>query len=166
MGRSKPDEPLKLPHKTQNNEQNKQTNKRKHNTKRNTTCGKNHHNTNRKRKRNRKKRKSTEKRDRTHEKYVRNQENIPYYKGYRTYRRINRKDSNKQQFDEDGELINSSNEDFEQPSDEDAQGKVITMRQINIARVENTNHTPHKQDSNPAAAEEEAPPSPERQDRP
>jgi hypothetical protein len=52
---------------------------------------------------------------------VRNPENIPYYKGEKIYRRINRKDRNKQNFDEDGEVIGLTDEDFEQPLDEDAQ---------------------------------------------
>jgi hypothetical protein len=65
---------------------------------------------------------STEKRDRTQEKYhVRNPENHPYHEGEKNYRRIDRKDRNKQQFDENGEVVDSSDEDFEQPSDKDTQ---------------------------------------------
>jgi hypothetical protein len=111
-------------------------------------------------------RESTEKRDRTHEKYVRNPENIPYYEGDIIYQRINRKYGNKQQFDKDGQVIDSSEEDFEQPSDENAQGNVLTMHQLNIDGVDDTKQMPNKQDAKTAAEEEEqASPSPSRQDR-
>jgi hypothetical protein len=78
---------------------------------------------------------------------VRNPENIPYYKGDKNYRRINRKYQKKQQFDGDGEVVDSSEEDFEQPSDEDAQGNVLSMHKMNIDGVDNTNQTPNKQDT-------------------
>jgi hypothetical protein len=42
-------------------------------------------------------------------------------------------------------------EDFEQPSDEDAQGNVLMMRQMNIDGVDDTTQTPDKQDAKPAA---------------
>jgi hypothetical protein len=111
-------------------------------------------------------RESTEKRDRTHERYVRNPENIPHYEGDKIYRRINRKDQNNQQFDEDSRVIHSSDEYFGQPLDEDAQGNVLTMRQMDINGEYDTKQTPNKQDAKPAAEEEEqTSPFLDRQDR-
>jgi hypothetical protein len=52
-------------------------------------------------------------------------------------------------------VIDSSEEDFEQPLDENAQGNVLTMRQMNIDGVDNTNQNPNKQDTKPASKEEE-----------
>jgi hypothetical protein len=52
-------------------------------------------------------------------------------------------------------VIDSSEEDFEQPSDEDAQRNVLTMRQMNIDGVDNTNQNPNKHDTKPASKEEE-----------
>jgi hypothetical protein len=63
-------------------------------------------------------------------------------------------------------VIDSSDEGFEQPSDEDAQGNVLTMRQMDIDREDGTTQTPNKQDAKPEAEEEEQVlPSTERQDR-
>jgi hypothetical protein len=59
------------------------------------------------------------------EKYIRNPENIPYYDGDTLDRRIYRRDRNKHQLDEDGDPINSTDDEFMQPSDEDAQGNVL-----------------------------------------
>jgi hypothetical protein len=39
-------------------------------------------------------------------------ENIPYYEGDELARRIYRKDRNKQQLNEEGDLVNSSDEEF------------------------------------------------------
>jgi hypothetical protein len=77
-------------------------------------------------------------------------------------RRINRKDQNKKQFDEDGEVIEWSDKYFEQPSDEDPQENFLTMRQLNINGMENTNLTPNNQDTNPETEEQEqeTPPPP------
>jgi hypothetical protein len=97
----------------------------------------------------------TKKRGRPHEKYVRNPENIPYYEGDKIYQRVNRKDRNKQHFDEDGEVVDLSDDEFKQTSDEDAQGNVLTMSQLIINGKDNSNHTPDKQDAKPAAKEEE-----------
>jgi hypothetical protein len=51
---------------------------------------------------------------------------MPYYESESIHKRINRNDRNKEQFDEAGDVVNSSDDDFLQPSDEDAQGNVIT----------------------------------------
>jgi hypothetical protein len=59
------------------------------------------------------------------EAYIRNPENIPYYDGDILDRRINHRDRNKHQLDEDGEPINSTDDELVQPSDEDAQGNVL-----------------------------------------
>jgi hypothetical protein len=64
------------------------------------------------------------------EKYIRNPENIPYYDGDTTDRRIYRRDRNKHQLDEDGETINSTDDEFMQPSDEDAQGNFLPDEEI------------------------------------
>jgi hypothetical protein len=60
----------------------------------------------------------------TCEKYIWNPENIPYCDGYTSVRRTFRRDHNQHQLDEDGETINSTDDEFMQPSDEDAQGNV------------------------------------------
>jgi hypothetical protein len=62
----------------------------------------------------------TENRDRPQEKCERNPENIPYYESEKIHRRINRKDQYNQQFDEDGEVIDSRNGGFQQSLDEDS----------------------------------------------
>jgi hypothetical protein len=49
----------------------------------------------------------------------------------------------------------SSYEEFEKPSDEDAQGNVLTMRQMNIDGEDDTKQTLHKKDTKPEAEEEE-----------
>jgi hypothetical protein len=59
-----------------------------------------------------------ENRDIPQEKCERNPHNIPYYKSEKIHRRINSR--NKQQFDEDDEVIDSSDDSFQQPSDEEA----------------------------------------------
>jgi hypothetical protein len=66
------------------------------------------------------------KRNIAQKKYVRTPENIPYYEGEELARRIYQKDRNKQKLKEEGDLVNSSDEEFIQPSDEDAQGNVLT----------------------------------------
>jgi hypothetical protein len=60
-----------------------------------------------------------------HEAYIWNPENIPYYDGDTIDRIVYRRDRNKQQLDEDGDPINSTDDEFMQPSDEDAQGNVL-----------------------------------------
>jgi hypothetical protein len=110
---------------------------------------------------------STEKRDRPHEKYVRNPENIPYYEAEKTHQRINKKDKNKQQFDKDGEVIDSSDDGFKQPSDQDEQGNVLTTDKLVLNGMDKSNYTLDKQDTKPAAEQEEqeTPPSPLRNTR-
>jgi hypothetical protein len=118
MARSKPNKPLKSPHKQQIEEQNKQN-------KTYTTPSVTPHTTKTiKRKTGTEER--SEKRDITQRKYIQNPENIPYYEGDSIHRRINRNDRNKEQFDESGDIAISSDDDFMQPSDEDPQGNVIT----------------------------------------
>jgi hypothetical protein len=105
----------------------------------------------------------TEKRDIPQEKYQRNPENIPDYESEKIHQRINRKDLHKQQFDEDGKVIDSSDDGFQQPSDEDAQGNVLTEEEIALIKMNNSHSTPNKQDEKPAAEPEDqtTPPSPE-----
>jgi hypothetical protein len=62
--------------------------------------------------------------------YIRNLENIPYYDGYTKYRIIYRHDRNKHQLDEDGEPINTTEDELMQPSDEDAQGNDLPDEEI------------------------------------
>jgi ssDNA-binding replication factor A large subunit len=83
------------------------------------------------------------------------------------HQKINRKYRNKQQFDEDGEVIYSSDNAFKQPPDEDEQGNVLTMDELATNRMYKSNCTPEKQDTKPAAEQEEqdTPPSPERNPR-
>jgi hypothetical protein len=78
-------------------------------------------------------------------------------------RRINRKDSHKQQFDEDDEVIDSSDDGFQQPLGKDAQGNVLTEEELALTKMNDSHHTPNKQDPQPAANPEyqETPPSPE-----
>jgi hypothetical protein len=157
MTRSKPNKPLKSPNKPQNNEQNKQN---KENTTQNVTPHTARATTTQTGTETAKE--STEKRDRPFEKYVSNPENTPYYDRDKLYRRIDRKDQNKQQFDEDGEVIDSRDNEFKKPPDEYAQGNILTMSQLLINGMEKSNQTPNKQDAKPAAKEEEqeTPPSP------
>jgi hypothetical protein len=105
----------------------------------------------------------TEKRDIHQEKYERNPENIPYYESERIHGRINRKDRHKQQFDEDGEVIDSNEDGFQQPSDEDAQGNILMEEELALTKINDSHRTPNKQDVKPAADPEDqaTPPSPE-----
>jgi hypothetical protein len=88
------------------------------------------------------------------EKYIRNPENIPYYDGDTKDRRIYRCDRNKHQLDEDGEPINSTDDEFMQPSDEDAQGNVLPDEEIEIKEMDASQQTPSKEDSKPAVQSE------------
>jgi hypothetical protein len=94
------------------------------------------------------------KRNITHKKYVRNPENIPYYEGDTLDRRIYRQDRNQQQLNEEGELVNSSDDEFVQPSDEDAQGNVLTEEELTSKRMSDVYRSPSKEDSKPAAQPE------------
>jgi hypothetical protein len=88
------------------------------------------------------------------EKYIRNWENIPYYDVDTLDRRIYRRDRNKHQLDEDGEPINSTDDEFMQPLDEDAQGNVLLDEEIERKRMAAALQTPSKEDSKPAAQSE------------
>jgi hypothetical protein len=83
------------------------------------------------------------------EKYIRNPENIPYYNGDKLDRRIYHRERNKHQLDEDGEPINSIDNEFMQPSDEDTQGNVLPDEEIERKRMAATQQTPSKEDSKP-----------------
>jgi hypothetical protein len=65
--------------------------------------------------------------------------------------------------DEDEETINSTEDEFVQPSDEDAQGNVLTDEELTRKRMADVQRTPIKEDSKPAAQpeDEDSPPSPE-----
>jgi hypothetical protein len=78
------------------------------------------------------------------------------------HRRINRKYRHKQQFDEDRDIVNSSNDDFLQPSDEDAQGNVLTAEEQTLIMMNDSHQTPNKEDAKPAATpeNEDSPPLP------
>jgi hypothetical protein len=52
---------------------------------------------------------------------------------------------------EEGELVNSSDENFIQPSDEDAQGNALTEEELTSIRMSDAHGTPSKEDSKPAA---------------
>jgi hypothetical protein len=94
-----------------------------------------------------------EKRDITQRKYIRNPENIPYYEG----------DRNKEQFDKAGDIVNSSDDDFMQPSDEDPQGNVLTEEEQALIKMNDSHRNPNKEDTKPAAQpeNEDSSPSPE-----
>jgi hypothetical protein len=79
------------------------------------------------------------------------------------YRRINRNDRHKQKFDEDGEVIHSSDDDFQKPSDEDAQVNVLTEEERALITMNDSHRTLNKEGTKPAAKPEdqESPPSPE-----
>jgi hypothetical protein len=59
--------------------------------------------------------KSTEKRAKPHRQYVRNPDGTTYYENYVIYQRTYRKDRNKQQFYLDENVVNLSEEVFNQP---------------------------------------------------
>jgi hypothetical protein len=89
------------------------------------------------------------------EKYIRNPENIPYYDGDTSARRTFHRDRNQHQLDEDGETINSNDNGFMQPSDEDAQGNAPPDEEIERKRMADAQRTPSKEDSKPAAQPED-----------
>jgi hypothetical protein len=99
----------------------------------------------------------------THEKYIRNPENIPYYDGDTKDQRIYRRDRNQHQLDEEEETINSTHNTFVQPADEDAQGNILTDKELAKIRVSDVRRTPSKEDSKPSAQpeNEDSSPSPE-----
>jgi hypothetical protein len=79
------------------------------------------------------------------------------------HRRINRNDRNKEQFDEAGGVVNSSDYDFLQPSHEDSQGNVLTEEEQALIKMDDSHRTPNKEDAKPATQpeHEDSPPSPE-----
>jgi hypothetical protein len=64
---------------------------------------------------------------------------------------------------EDGETVNSTDDEFMQPSDEDAPGNVLTDKELARKRTSDVHRTPSKEDSKPAAQpeNEDSSPSPE-----
>jgi hypothetical protein len=56
--------------------------------------------------------------------------------------------------DEDGETINSTDDEFVQPSDEDAQGNVLADEELARKMMTDVHRTPSKEDSKPAAQPE------------
>jgi hypothetical protein len=78
------------------------------------------------------------------EPYIQNPENIPYYEGDAMARRIYRRDRNKHHVDEDREPINSSDNEFMHPSDEDAQGNVLPDDELERKRAAASQKTPSK----------------------
>jgi hypothetical protein len=92
-----------------------------------------------------------EKRYITQNKYIQNPENIPYYEGDALDRRIDQNDRNKQQLKEEGDILNSSDDEFIQPSGEDSQGNIITEEELTSIRMSDANRTPNKEDGRPAA---------------
>jgi hypothetical protein len=59
--------------------------------------------------------------------------------------------------------VNSSDDDFQQPSEGDAKGKVITAEEQTLIMMNDSHRAPNKEDTKPAAnpEDEESPPSPE-----
>jgi hypothetical protein len=149
MAQSKPSKSLKSPHKQQIEEQNKQNktdntpSETPHTTKtsKRTTCTEETD-------------ERTKKRDITQRKYKRNPQNIPYYKSESIHRRININDRNKEQFDEAGDVVNSRDDDFMQPSDKDAQCNVLMEEEHALVKMNDSHRTPNKEDAKPAAQPE------------
>jgi hypothetical protein len=87
----------------------------------------------------------------TREKYIRNRENIPYYDGDTSVRRTYCRDRNQHQLDEDGETINSTDDEFVQPSDKDAQGNIFPDKELTRKRRRrSTNSKKRKQQARSA----------------
>jgi hypothetical protein len=105
----------------------------------------------------------TEKRDIPQGKYEQHLENIPYYESEKIHKWINIKYQHNQQFDEDDKVLDSSDDGFQQPSDKDAQGNVLTEEEWALIKMNDSHRTPKKEDTKPAAEPEdqESPPSPE-----
>jgi hypothetical protein len=104
------------------------------------------------------------KRSKTHSAYIRNPENTPYYDGDTHDRRIYLQDRNQHQCNEEGELMNSADDEFLQPSDEDAQGNVLAEEELTSKMMHDVHRTPSTEDSKPAAQpeNEDISPSPEK----
>jgi hypothetical protein len=56
--------------------------------------------------------------------------------------------------DEDGESINSTEDEFVQPLDEDARGNVLTEEELARKRMSDVHRTQSKEDIKPAAQPE------------
>jgi hypothetical protein len=82
------------------------------------------------------------------EPYIQSPENIPYYDGDTLDR------GNKHQLEEEGDPTSSTDDEFMQPSDEDAQGNVLPDNEIERKRAAAAQKTPNKEDSKPAAQSE------------
>jgi hypothetical protein len=52
---------------------------------------------------------------------------------------------------EEGDIVNSSDDEFIQPSDEYAQGNVLTEEELASIRMSDAHRTPNKEDGKPAA---------------
>jgi hypothetical protein len=65
---------------------------------------------------------------------------------------------------EKGDLVNSSDEEFIQSSDEEAQGNVLTEEELTSISMSDAHRTPSKEDSKPAVQpeKEDSSPSPEK----
>jgi hypothetical protein len=61
---------------------------------------------------------------------------------------------------EEGDLVDSNDDEFIQPSDEDAQGNVLTEEELTSNRMSDIHRTPSKEDSKPAAKPENEDSSP------
>jgi hypothetical protein len=57
--------------------------------------------------------------------------------------------------DKNGETINSTDDEFMQPSDEGAQGNVLPDRELTRKRMADVQGTPSKEDSKPSAQPED-----------
>jgi hypothetical protein len=100
---------------------------------------------------------TTEKRAKAHKRYVINPHDIPYYEDDALYRKIDREDKNKLQFDLTENVVNSSDDGSEQPSDEDSQGNVFSINKIDVNTEEDVSKAPHKAYTKPKNYEEEQP---------
>jgi hypothetical protein len=114
------------------------------NTKRNTTRGKSHNKTNRNNER------INRQRAKPHKQYVRNPGGTSYYKEDAIYQRKDRRDRHKHHLDLDEKVVNSSDDGFEQPSDEDAQGNVISIHKMDIDAEDDITQMPNKADAKPS----------------
>jgi hypothetical protein len=145
MARSKPNKSLKSPDKQQMEEQNKQNK-----TDNTSVATPDTTNTSKRGKRTEETDEQTEKKYISQRKYKWNPENIPYYESDLIHILVNRNDHNKEQFDEDGEVVNSSDE-FMQPSNKDAQCSVLAEEEQAFIKMDDTHRTRKKEDTKPAA---------------
>jgi hypothetical protein len=64
---------------------------------------------------------------------------------------MKRKYQHNQKFDKEGEAIDSSDDSFQQPLDEDAQGNELTEEELALTQINDSHRTPGEQDAKPAA---------------